>query len=95
MANIVPQAAQNNRGVWAKSVEKATRHYVERSAGEIYVLTGPAYKHPVRTLGPGKVWIPTTYSSWFTTRTQREPGPIGWKTRMRPESARSFLTPSW
>lgn len=59
LSNMVPQAPANNRGPWAKSVEKATRKYALRAAGDIYVFTGPVYSAPVRTLGPGQVWIPT------------------------------------
>jgi endonuclease G len=58
LANMVPQAPENNRGPWAKSVEKATRNYVMRAAGDVYVFTGPVYSEPVQTLGPNKVWIP-------------------------------------
>lgn len=56
LANILPQAPQMNRGIWAKSVEKAVRQYAMR-AGEVYVLTGPVYTNPVATLG--QVWIPS------------------------------------
>lgn len=59
LANMVPQAPANNRGVWAKRVEAATRHYVERTHGEVYVLTGPIYQGQVKTIGQGKVWVPT------------------------------------
>lgn len=57
LANMVPQAPQNNRRAWA-SIEKATRKYVMRSSGDVYVFTGPVYATPVETLGPGEVWIP-------------------------------------
>ena len=57
LANMVPQAPQNNRRAWA-SIEKATRKYVMRSSGDVYVFTGPVYVTPVEKLGPGEVWIP-------------------------------------
>jgi len=57
LANVVPQAPQNNRRAWA-SIEKATRKYVLRSSGDVYVFTGPVYAKPMETLGPGEVWIP-------------------------------------
>jgi len=57
LANMVPQAPQNNRRAWA-NIEKATRKYVLRSSGDVYVFTGPVYAAPVETLGPGEVWIP-------------------------------------
>ncbi|WP_426112238.1 DNA/RNA non-specific endonuclease [Massilia sp. PWRC2] len=60
LSNMVPQAPANNRGPWARSVEKATRKYVMRAAGDVYVFTGPVYSAPLRTLGPGQVWIPAS-----------------------------------
>lgn len=58
LANMVPQAPQHNRGIWA-DFEKATRQYVNRAKGDVYVITGPFYAQPVAKLGPGKVWVPT------------------------------------
>ena len=58
LANMVPQAPANNRGAWAKSVEKATRSYVARG-NEVYVITGPIFQAPVATIGPGRVWVPS------------------------------------
>ena len=40
LANMMPQARQNNQGIWAKNVEEPTRAYVKRAAGDIYVFTG-------------------------------------------------------
>lgn len=57
LANIVPQAPHNNRKAWA-SIEKATRKYVLRAKGPVYVITGPVYSGPVDVLGAGGVWIP-------------------------------------
>jgi endonuclease G len=59
LANMVCQAPKLNRGAWAKSVEKATRSYVARG-NEVYVLTGPMFRGQVRTIGPGKVWVPAS-----------------------------------
>lgn len=59
LANMVPQAPANNRGPWAKSVEKATRSYAKRSANGVFVLTGPIYKGQPTTIGAGRVWVPT------------------------------------
>lgn len=59
LANMVPQAPANNRGPWAKSVEKVTRAYAMRSAQGVYVLTGPIYSGQVTTIGTGKVWVPS------------------------------------
>lgn len=58
LSNMIPQAPQNNRGAWAKSVEKSTRKYVMRAAGDVFVFTGPVYSTPVETLGPNQVWVP-------------------------------------
>jgi endonuclease G len=59
LANVVPQAPENNRGVWAKAVEKATRRYVMRTTGPVYVFTGPVFAGTIPTIGPGQVWVPT------------------------------------
>lgn len=58
LSNMVPQAPENNRGPWAKSIENATRKYVMRAEGDVFVFTGPVYAAPVQTLGPNQVWIP-------------------------------------
>lgn len=59
LANMVPQARINNQRTWA-GIEKATRHYVRRAKGPVYVFTGPVYAGgPPRTIGPGQVWVPT------------------------------------
>lgn len=57
LANIIPQAPRNNRKAWA-SIERATRKYVMRARGDVFVFTGPVYSSPVDTLGPGGVWVP-------------------------------------
>ena len=43
LANIVPQAPEHNRGVWAKSVELATRRYAARATGDVFVITGTIF----------------------------------------------------
>jgi endonuclease G len=61
LANMVPQVPEHNRGIWAKSIEKPTRQYVEeRAGGDVFVFTGPIYKNnvPAETIGAGKVWVP-------------------------------------
>ena len=62
LANMVPQAPEFNRGVWAKSVEMATRKFAARSTGDVYVITGPVFvpsigKSP--SIGPNRVHVPT------------------------------------
>lgn len=58
LANIVPQAPDNNRGIWA-DLEKDTRKYAMRAKGDVFVITGPVFSEPVRTIGPGKVFVPS------------------------------------
>lgn len=61
LANIVPQAHQHNTGVWAKSVEAATRSYVKRATGDVYVITGPVYVPSIAqspAIGTGQVRVP-------------------------------------
>ena len=43
LTNVVPQAPEHNRGVWAKSVELATRKYVARATGDVFVITGTVF----------------------------------------------------
>ena len=57
LANMVPQAPVNNQRSWA-GIEKATRQYVMRAKGDVYVITGPVYGSQPETVGPGKVWVP-------------------------------------
>lgn len=59
LSNMFPQAPKLNRGVWAKAIESATRKYAMRAQGDVYVFTGPVFKTPAATIGPGKVWVPT------------------------------------
>jgi endonuclease G len=61
LANMVPQAPQHNRGVWATSVEAATRRYVARAAGDVYVITGPMFVPNIAqspTIGRDRVHVP-------------------------------------
>lgn len=57
LANIMPQAHENNRGIWAKAVEQATRKYAIRATGDVYVFTGSIGN--AGTIGEGKVVVPT------------------------------------
>lgn len=59
LSNMVPQAPKNNRGLWAKDVEKATRKYVERAQGDVFVFTGPIFSGQVKAIGRGQVWVPS------------------------------------
>jgi endonuclease G len=57
LANIVPQPPVNNRKTWA-AIEKATRKYVMRAAGNVFVITGPVFDSNHPTSGINKVWVP-------------------------------------
>ena len=57
LANMMPQARQNNQGIWAKNVEEPTRLYAKRAAGDIYVFTGSTGTQG--SIGRGHVTIPS------------------------------------
>lgn len=57
LANIIPQASENNRGPWAE-IEKSTRKYVMRARGDVYVITGPVFSQSSRYIGANKVMVP-------------------------------------
>lgn len=59
LANMVPQAPRNNRGIWAKWVEADTRQYVRRNGRTVYVFTGPSFPETPETIGAGRVWVPS------------------------------------
>ena len=57
LANVVPQYPVNNRKAWA-TIEKATRRYVMRAAGDVFVITGPVFDSNPPTIGSRRVWVP-------------------------------------
>lgn len=57
LANIMPQARQNNQGIWAKNVEEPTRQYAKRSSNNLYVYTGSTGS--IGTIGKNAVTIPS------------------------------------
>lgn len=57
LANMMPQAKQNNQGIWAKRVEEPTRMYIKRAAGDVYVFTG-SIGH-AGSIGKSRVTIPS------------------------------------
>jgi len=57
LANMMPQARQNNQGIWAKNVEEPTRLYVKRTAGDVFVFTGSTGNSG--SIGKGQVTIPS------------------------------------
>ncbi len=56
LANMMPQAPENNRGVWAKDVERATRKFAMRAQGDVYVYTGSVGN--AGSIGAGHVVVP-------------------------------------
>jgi endonuclease G len=59
LANMVPQATINNRKAWA-SIGKATRKYVMRANGDVFVVTRPVFNSHPGTIGANKVWVPSS-----------------------------------
>ncbi|MFT0547905.1 DNA/RNA non-specific endonuclease [Allopusillimonas ginsengisoli] len=57
LANMVPQDQRHNAGAW-NSIEQATRKYIMRAAGNVYIFTGPVYSGPPETIGDGGVAVP-------------------------------------
>ena len=57
LSNMVPQVPNNNRGIW-KQLEENVRSWV-RAGADIYTIEGPIYDVGYKTIGPGKVGVPT------------------------------------
>ena len=57
LANMMPQARQNNQGIWAKRVEEPTRMYIKRAQGDVYIFTGSIGF--AGSIGKSKVTIPS------------------------------------
>jgi endonuclease G len=57
LANMMPQARQNNQGIWAKNVEEPTRLYVKRVTGDVFVYTGSTGNSG--SVGSSRVTIPS------------------------------------
>lgn len=51
---MVPQYPVNNRKSWA-SIEKATRKYIMRAEGDVFVITAPVFNVTSPTIGAHKV----------------------------------------
>lgn len=58
LANVVPQAPKNNSHAWA-SIESATRKYVMRAHGDVFVITGPVFAPSPATIGRNRVAVPS------------------------------------
>ena len=57
LSNMVPQAPINNRKAWS-SIETATRKYVMRAQGDVFVMTGPVFGQAPKTVNSGRMWVP-------------------------------------
>lgn len=57
LANMMPQARQNNQGIWAKRVEEPTRMYIKRAQGDVYVFTGSTGH--AGSIGKSKITVPS------------------------------------
>lgn len=61
LANVVPQIAALNRGIW-EGVESAVRNLAVRE-GDVYLVTGPAFEgSQLQSIGADGVLVPT--STW-------------------------------
>lgn len=60
LANMVPQCPVNNRKSWA-SIEKATRKYVMRASGDVYVISGPVFNSNPTAIGANSIWVPNYF----------------------------------
>ena len=57
LSNMVPQVANNNRGIW-KQLETKVRTYVSQF-DDVYVASGTIYDKGYTSIGPNKVGVPT------------------------------------
>lgn len=57
LANIVPQFPISNHKSWL-GIEKATRKYIMRATGDVYVITGPVFDEKPQMIGEHGVWVP-------------------------------------
>lgn len=57
LTNMVPQVGNNNRGIW-KQLETAVRNWVLEGKN-VYVSSGSIYDAGYKSIGPGKVGVPT------------------------------------
>lgn len=71
LANMVPQSSKQNGGPWAR-IEKDTRRYASRAAGDVYIITGPVYEANPATVGSNQVAVPTyLYKLVYDAHTNR------------------------
>jgi endonuclease G len=85
LANIVPQTAALNRGIWG-GIEQAVRNWAERD-GVLYIVTGPLLAPSDPWTWDGRVAIPQ--ATWKRSMIRRPPRqvPGSAPTRRRPSAA--------
>lgn len=86
LANMVPQNQAHNAGNWSR-VEQDTRKYVLRARGDVFVYTGPLFDAAPRTVGSGRVAVPSqlfklvydpgTGKSWAYVQANRQDSQAG------------------
>ena len=60
LSNVVPQTPELNEGIWT-GVEMAVRGLARRE-GELYVVTGPVFSSPRKTIGWHRISVP--WATW-------------------------------
>lgn len=71
LANMVPQSSKQNSGPWAR-IEKDTRSYAKRAAGDVYVITGPVFAADTGSVGSNQVRVPSfLYKLVYDAQSQR------------------------
>lgn len=104
LANMMPQARQNNQGVWAKRVEEPTRMYAKRVEGDIFIFTGSTGR--LGSIGKSKVTIPehlfklvydpakkTAWAYWVNNTNDAQVSPLITHTELQERTGIDFRLP--
>lgn len=69
LANMIPQAPQNNQQVW-REIEEATRALVTKQKHDVYVVSGPVYNaKKLKTIGRGVIVPTAVYKAIYIPKT--------------------------
>ena len=69
LANMVPQAPQNNQQVW-RELEEATRALVTKQKLDVFVVTGPVFQgKKLKTIGQGVIVPSAVYKAVYMPKT--------------------------